>query len=61
MEEYGIMNLEDVFLNNPASSVRELESVIQDVYQLVQREYPQIDMSLAIDQSLFLRPEHERE
>ncbi|CEI81839.1 hypothetical protein J18TS1_17530 [Oceanobacillus oncorhynchi subsp. incaldanensis] len=55
------MNLEDVFLNNPASSVRELESVIQDVYQLVQREYPQIDMSLAIDQSLFLRPEHERE
>ncbi|WP_077604895.1 DUF4037 domain-containing protein [Oceanobacillus sojae] len=53
--------LETVFLGEPAASLSGLESIVQDVYQLIQCEYPQIDISSVIDKSLFLRPEQGKE
>ncbi|WP_339181886.1 DUF4037 domain-containing protein [Oceanobacillus sp. FSL W7-1293] len=52
--------LESVFLDDPAASLRELEKIVKEVYRLIQREYPQIDISSVINKSLFLRPEHEK-
>lgn len=51
--------LESVFLDDPTFSLEELEKIVQEVYQLIQREYPQIDISPVIDKSLFLRPEQD--
>jgi hypothetical protein len=53
------MRLESIFLKDPAVSVRELEVIIEEMYQLIQRELPQIDLSLVVDKSLFLRPKNE--
>ncbi|MED4018734.1 DUF4037 domain-containing protein [Sutcliffiella cohnii] len=51
-----VNRLESIFLDHPSNSVRELEVIIGEVYGLIQREYPQIDLSSVIDKSLFLRP-----
>jgi len=51
--------LASVFLDDPTDSLKELEKIVQEVYQLIQREYPQIDISPVIDKSLFLRPERD--
>ncbi|MEC2074458.1 DUF4037 domain-containing protein [Alkalihalophilus marmarensis] len=53
------IRLESIFLKDPATSVRELEVIIEEMYQLIQRELPQIDISLVVDKSLFLRPKNE--
>lgn len=50
--------LESVFLGGPQTSLRELEGIVLEVYQLIQREYPEMDLSSVIGKSLFLRPEH---
>ncbi|UCZ55063.1 DUF4037 domain-containing protein [Bacillus shivajii] len=54
-----VNRLESIFLADPSNSIRELEVMIQDIYELIQREHPQIDLSSVIDKSLFLRPENE--
>ncbi|WP_280771613.1 DUF4037 domain-containing protein [Salipaludibacillus daqingensis] len=51
--------LESIFLDDPAISIKELEIMIQDVYELIQMEHPQIDLSVVIGKSLFLRPSNE--
>ncbi|GAA0458321.1 DUF4037 domain-containing protein [Alkalibacillus silvisoli] len=51
--------LESIFLNDPKVSIRELEVIIKEMYELIQCEYPQIDLSLVLDKSLFLRPKNE--
>jgi hypothetical protein len=51
--------LESIFLEDPKDSVRELEVIIEEMYELIQRELPQIDLSLVLDKSLFLRPKNE--
>lgn len=50
--------LESVFLGIPQTSLRELEGIVLEVYQLIQREYPEMVLSSVIGKSLFLRPEH---
>jgi hypothetical protein len=54
-----VNRLDSIFLDNPSISIRELEVIIQDVYELIQREHPQINLSTVIDKSLFLRPKNE--
>ncbi|MEO4054837.1 DUF4037 domain-containing protein [Solibacillus sp. CAU 1738] len=51
--------LESIFLADPKASIRELEVIIEEMYELVQREIPQIDLSFVVDKSLFLRPKNE--
>ncbi|WP_047984383.1 DUF4037 domain-containing protein [Ornithinibacillus californiensis] len=50
--------LESIFLEDPSTSIRELEVVIQDIYELIQREQPKIDLSSVIEKSLFVRPQN---
>ncbi|MEI4769872.1 DUF4037 domain-containing protein [Psychrobacillus sp. FJAT-51614] len=47
-----------ILLNHPKESVRELEEIIQEVFELIRTEYPSIDLSEVIDKSLFLRPKN---
>ncbi|MCE7792169.1 DUF4037 domain-containing protein [Salipaludibacillus sp. CUR1] len=51
-----VNRLDSIFMHNPTLSIRELEIIIQEVYELIKQEHPQIDLSSVIDQSLFLRP-----
>ncbi len=53
--------LESFFLGDSVTSLSELESIVREVYQLIQHEYPQMDISSIINKSLFLRPEHGEE
>ncbi|WP_249872783.1 DUF4037 domain-containing protein [Oceanobacillus saliphilus] len=50
--------LESIFLEDPLTSIGELEVMIQEVYELIQREHPQIDLSPVIEKSLFVRPKN---
>ncbi|MGE7687575.1 DUF4037 domain-containing protein [Lysinibacillus sp. NPDC097214] len=50
--------LTSILLGQPKNSVRELEVITQEIYQLIQSEYPTIDLSNVIDKSLFLRPKN---
>lgn len=52
--------LESIFLDDPKVSLKELEVIIEETYELIQRELPQIDLSLVRDKSLFLRPKNEK-
>lgn len=54
----AITRLESIFLDEPKTSVQELEAIIQEVYKLIAYELPQIDLSTVIDKSLFLRPKN---
>ncbi|SDK36343.1 DUF4037 domain-containing protein [Sediminibacillus albus] len=51
--------LESIFLDDPKVSIRELEIIIEEMYELIQRELPQIDLSSVLGKSLFLRPKNE--
>ncbi|KQL36125.1 DUF4037 domain-containing protein [Psychrobacillus sp. FJAT-21963] len=51
--------LDSIFLDDPKVSIRELEVIIEEMYKLIQRELPQIDLSLVLDKLLFLRPKNE--
>lgn len=51
--------LENIFLGHPKDSIRELEEIIKELYEIIQREHPEIDLSLVIEKSLFLRPKNE--
>jgi hypothetical protein len=48
--------LPSILLEHPKNSVKELEAIIQEIYQLIQNEYPTMDLSEVINKSLFLRP-----
>jgi hypothetical protein len=50
---------ESILLKHPKDGVKELEVITQEVYQLIQSEYPSMDLSAVIDKSLFLRPKNE--
>lgn len=45
-----------VLLNHPKDSLSELEEIIQEIFQLIKTEYPSLDVSEALNKSLFLRP-----
>jgi hypothetical protein len=51
--------LDSIFLDDPKVSIRELEVIVEEMYELIQRELPQIDLSLVLDKTLFLRPKNE--
>ncbi|MFB7140453.1 DUF4037 domain-containing protein [Gottfriedia sp. NPDC056225] len=48
--------LELIFTRKPEDGLKELELIIQEIYQLIQDEYPNIDLSTYINKSAFLRP-----
>ncbi|GIN37091.1 DUF4037 domain-containing protein [Heyndrickxia oleronia] len=50
--------LSSILLEPPKKSVQILEEIIQELYEIVQREYPQMDLSRFINQSAFLRPKN---
>lgn len=50
--------LGSLFLKDPSVSIGELEEILQDVYELIQREHPQLGLSNVINRSLQLRPEN---
>ncbi|WP_345239346.1 DUF4037 domain-containing protein [Pontibacillus salipaludis] len=51
--------LESILLDEPKISIRKLEVIVEEMYELVQSELPQIDLSFVLDNSLFLRPKNE--
>ncbi|WP_078597688.1 DUF4037 domain-containing protein [Evansella clarkii] len=53
-----VERLGSLFLKDPSVSIGELEEILQDVYELIQREHPQLDLSNVINRSLQLRPEN---
>lgn len=54
-----ITRLESIFLEEPQWAVKELEAIIQEVYELIHYELPQLDLTAVVDKSLFLRPKNE--
>ncbi|PYZ93350.1 cytoplasmic protein [Salipaludibacillus keqinensis] len=53
-----VHRLGSTFLEDPSDSIKNLERIIREVYELIQMEHPQIDLSSVIDKSLFLRPKN---
>ena len=47
-----------ILLNHPQTSVGNLEQMVQEVFELIGGEYPSLNLSRVIDQSLFLRPKN---
>lgn len=45
-----------VFLAEPEAAIKDLESILQEVYDLIRVELPHIDWTAVIEKSLFLRP-----
>ncbi|GAA0462720.1 DUF4037 domain-containing protein [Alkalibacillus silvisoli] len=50
--------LNSVFLDVPKIALSELELIVQEVYELIKSEFPQVDLSGVIDRSIFLRPKN---
>lgn len=50
--------LASIFLNSPEASIRELEVIIEEMYDIIEQELPQIDLSFVRNKALFLRPKH---
>ncbi|WP_176466579.1 DUF4037 domain-containing protein [Terribacillus saccharophilus] len=47
---------DSIFMQKPEIAVKQLDVVIKDVYELIQQELPQIDVTKVKEKSLFLRP-----
>ncbi|WP_096189602.1 DUF4037 domain-containing protein [Evansella halocellulosilytica] len=47
---------ESILLNHPKRGLRELEVIVQEVFELVRKVRPSLDVSEAIERSLLLRP-----
>ena len=54
------MNISDrltsVLLDHPKKGVKELEAMVQEIYDLIQSEFPTIELSKVNDKAQFLRP-----
>ena len=48
--------LDSLFLQKPEVAVNQLEAIIRDVYELIQKTLPQMDVTKVMEKSLFLRP-----
>lgn len=53
-----VNRLESIFLEKPSTAIRELEAIIQELFELIRCEHPQIDLSTVIEKSLFVRPKN---
>jgi predicted nucleotidyltransferase len=51
--------LESVLISHPTNSVMELENIIQEVYELVEKEMPTIDLTKFWNRANFVRPKHD--
>ncbi|SDM66809.1 DUF4037 domain-containing protein [Sediminibacillus halophilus] len=51
------ISLPSVFMAPPEKSIRELEGLLQEIYGLVHREHPEIDLAKAIERTSFVRPQ----
>lgn len=47
---------ESIFLQEPELGVKQLEAIIEDLYELVQLTLPQIDVTEEYENSLSVRP-----
>ncbi|MRX72117.1 DUF4037 domain-containing protein [Bacillus lacus] len=56
--EHAADRLHTLFSKAPDSSIKELEAFLQDLYNLISKEYPHIDLEELRKQLLFLRPKH---
>lgn len=48
--------LEEVFFRDPAMAIKELESIIEEIFGLIQQQLPHIDLSEATRKVSFVRP-----
>ncbi|QTM98218.1 DUF4037 domain-containing protein [Sediminibacillus dalangtanensis] len=51
--------LPSVFIAPPEESIRELEGVLQEIYGLIQRTHPEIDLTSVMERIRFLRPQRQ--
>lgn len=51
--------MENIFLHHPKDGIAELEAIIEDVYQLIHLEVPNIVLTNAVNRSQFLRPKQQ--
>ncbi len=51
-----VQRLQSVLVEHPKHSVRELENIVQETYEIVQKEYPQMDLTPVREKSTFVRP-----
>jgi hypothetical protein len=51
--------LEMILLEHPKDGLNELELIIQEIYHLLQKECPHIELSGFIEKSLFVRPKQQ--
>lgn len=54
-----VNRLNSIFLEHPSVAIKKLELILQEVYQLVQNELSQVQISSVMDKSLFLRPKQD--
>ncbi|MCM3024419.1 hypothetical protein [Heyndrickxia ginsengihumi] len=57
---HSFKRFSSILLEDPLNVIKELEIIVQEVYQFIQHEFPRIDVSKVINQSLFLRPKNRR-
>lgn len=53
-----IKRFSSILLEHPKKSVQIVEEIIQKLYQIIQGEYPTMDLSRFMDKSAFLRPKN---
>lgn len=53
-----IKRFSSILLEHPKKSVQIVEEIIQELYQIIQGEYPTMNLSRFIDKSAFLRPKN---
>ena len=48
--------LPSILMEHPEKGIRDVEMMIDQIYQLIQKEYPAMDLSETVEKTLFIRP-----
>ena len=48
--------LTSILMEHPEKGIRDVEMMIDQIYQLIQKEYPAMDLSETVEKTLFIRP-----
>ncbi|GKV57252.1 hypothetical protein NCCP2222_31990 [Sporosarcina sp. NCCP-2222] len=56
--ENVVSRLTSILLEHPEKGIRELEVMIGEIFDLIQKEYPDMDVTEVREKTLFLRPEN---
>ncbi|WP_371069284.1 DUF4037 domain-containing protein [Sediminibacillus sp. JSM 1682029] len=54
-------SLPSVLIDSPEKGIREIEGILQEVYELIQRTHPEIDLTSVMERTRFLRPQRQGE